>query len=234
VARNVAIGVCLALWAGGAAWAAAPPAATGTIEGVVRFTGKLPPPKKLQTMDGSILHHDLVVEKKTKGLRDVAVSLLGIGAAPRVTKREPAYVDQKELLFVPRVVAVQLGQAVRFDNSDTCNHSVQANSSVKSNQFNVFVTPGQPLDHVFEAQKHPVAITCSLHGWMKAYVYVFDHPFFDVTGEKGTFRIANVRPGKHILWLRHADTGLNEKREVEVRASRTTRVEVEWKKAPEP
>jgi plastocyanin len=232
-ARLCLIGVAAALLATSPARPACPPPATGAVQGVVRFTGKLPPAKKLRTMDGDIVHHDLVVHGKTKGLRYVAVSWLAAPAQPAVASREPgAYVDQERLLFVPRVVGVMHGRAVRFDNSDSCNHSVLATSSVKANEFNVFVVQGRPFDHVFSAQKHPVPIGCSLHGWMKAYVYVFEHPWFDVTDEKGSFRIAGLLPGKRTLWFRHADSGLIAKREVEVKAGRTARVDLEWKEVP--
>jgi hypothetical protein len=99
-----------------------------------------------------------------------------------------------------------------------------------ANDFNVFVTPGKPYDHFFAPQKHPVAVGCSLHANMSAWVYVFAHPHFAISDARGTFRITGVSGGKHNLWLRHADTGLNAKRTVEVRAGRITRVAVEWKK----
>jgi plastocyanin len=231
-ARGGLIAAGLVLLATGPAWAACPPPPSGAVEGVVRFTGKAPPPRKLQTMDGVILHHDLVIDKKTKGLSHVVVSWLHAPAQPRAAKREAAVMDQEKLLFVPRVVAVMHGQKVRFENSDSCNHSVLATSGVKANEFNVFVTPGKPHEHAFEAQKHPVPIGCSLHPWMKAHVYVFDHPWFGVTGEKGAFRIAGLRPGKQTLWFRHAESGLNAKVEVEVKAGKTARVELEWKELP--
>lgn len=48
----------------------------GTIEGQVRYFGKVPPPKRILTTDGgSILHSDLIVDPKTKGLRHVVVVL---------------------------------------------------------------------------------------------------------------------------------------------------------------
>jgi plastocyanin len=206
------------------------PPATGAVEGVVRFTGKLPPPRKVVTADGPIEYPDLVVDKKTKGLADVVACLADVPAQPRVSKREPVLVDQKDLRFVPRVVAVQNGQAVRFDNSDRFNHSVRASSTVAKNTFNLFVSPGNPVDCVFVPQKHPVAIDCSLHPCMRAWVYVFTHPHFTVSNGKGTFRIADLRPGKYTLWLRHAATGLQAKRAVEVRAGRITHLEVGWQK----
>ncbi len=58
---------------------------------------------------------------------------------PRREKVAPVVADQRDMVFVPRVMAVQHGQAVRFENSDLCNHSVLAASTLSANQFNVLV-----------------------------------------------------------------------------------------------
>src|SRR5262249_23244233 len=95
---------------------------TGNISGTVHYTGELPPAKKILTTDGAtILHYDLVVDTKTKGLRFV-VATLDAAAQPKLNTAKPVLVDQRDMVFLPRVVAVQYGQAVRFDNSDLCNH----------------------------------------------------------------------------------------------------------------
>lgn len=208
---------------------ASPRTAVGAIEGQVLFTGKVPPAKKITTTDGSVIDHsDLVVDPKTKGLRDVVAVLENAPAQPGKAKNPPVVVDQREMLFVPRMVAVQQGQAVRFENSDLCNHSVMASSTLAANQFNVFVSSNQPHEHVFEVQKHPVQIGCSLHGWMRAWVYVVPHPWFAVSDVQGKFQIEAVPPGKYTLWLRHADTGLQQRQDVEITGGKSTSVNVEW------
>jgi plastocyanin len=103
------------------------------------------------------------------------------------------------MVFIPRVVVVRHGQAVRFDNSDRFNHGVMTASTVKANQMNV----------------------------------VLPHPWAAVSDEQGRFTISDVPPGKYTLWLRHPDTGMQERRAVEVRAGQTTKVEVEWRKTGE-
>lgn len=209
-------------------------APTGVIAGVVRYTGKVPDPQKITTTDGAIIeHHDLVVDAKSKGLRHVFAVLDEAPAQAKLAKAKPVLVDQRDMLFLPRVVAVQHGQPVRFENNDICNHSVAAHSTVKANQFNQIAGSGTPIEHTFELQKRPIVpvqIGCSLHGWMRSWVYVAPHPWFAVSDEKGTFRIEAVRPGKHTLVLTHADTGLQDRREVQVEAGKTAEVAVEWEK----
>jgi plastocyanin len=203
----------------------------GGIAGVVRYIGTVPPPEVILTTDGSTTRHsDLVVDPKTKGLRYVVAVLENAPAQPKVTKAKPVLVDQRDMVFVPRVVAVQHGQAVSFDNSDSCNHSVMASSTVPANQFNVFVSNGKPYEHSFEAQKHPLQIGCSLHAWMRAWVYVVPHPWFAVSDESGRFQINEVPPGKYTLRLRHPDTGHQERREVEVQAGKPLELTIEWRK----
>jgi len=218
----------------GAAESGNPPNPPGTITGVVLYTGVVPPPKKFITTDGgTIVHSDLVVDPKTKGLRDVVAILENVPAQPKVQKAKAVLVDQRDMMFLPRVVAVQNGQAVRFENNDLCNHSVMALSKLDANQFNRFANASSPFQHVFEPQKHPVQIACSLHGWMRAWVYVVPHPWFAVSDTKGEFTIEGVPPGKYTLWLRHQDSGHQDRRTVEVRAKETTKAEIEWKKAAE-
>jgi plastocyanin len=204
--------------------------ATGSISGVVRFTGKVPPPQKITTTDGTVLeHNDLVVDGKTKGLRYVLAMLEDAPAQAKLAKAKSVLVDQRDMVFLPRVVAVQDGQPVRFENNDLCNHSVMASSTVKANQFNQVAAPSQPIEHTFELQKRPVLIGCSLHAWMRAWIYVVPHPWFAVTDDKGAFRIAAVPPGKYTLLLAHADSNRQERREVTVEAGKMAEVTVEWK-----
>jgi plastocyanin len=167
---------------------------------------------------------------KTKGLRYVVVVLEDAPSLPKVKKARSVLVDQRNMVYLPRVVAVQHGQAVRFENNDLYNHSVMAASPVKENQFNAFVVQGRPLERFFVAHKNPIQIGCSLHPWMRAWVFVLPHPWFAVTDEKGRFKMERVPPGKHTILLKHPDTGLQERRSVEVEGDKNTAVNVEWRK----
>lgn len=210
-----------------------PPPATGAIQGVVRFTGTVPPAEKITTTDGAVIQHrDVIVDAKSKGLRDVYVLLEDAPAQPKVKKAEQAVLDQRDMIFLPRVLAVRHGQAVRFDNNDLCNHSVQAASTVAANSFNRFVQPAQPFDHVFEPQTRPVLIGCSLHAWMRAWVFVAPHPWFALSDANGKFQIDQAPVGKYTLWLRHPDTGMQERRAAQVTANRVLEITVDWDKTP--
>jgi plastocyanin len=212
----------------------AEPTGAGTIAGAVRYTGEVPPVERIVTSDGSTIeHHDLVVHSKTKGLRYVVVVLADAPPQPKLEDAEPILVDQVEWVFTPRVVAVQHGQPVHFENSDSVNHSVMTMSTVARNQFNLVAGPGTPIVRVFEPQRPPVMIGCSLHPWMRAWVYIFQHPWFAVTDSRGRFRIADVPPGRHTLRLLHPDSQRREEMELEIRPQQELELNIEWTQ-PEP
>src|SRR5947208_3016554 len=97
----------------------------GHIEGSVCFTGKVAPPQRIMTTDGgTVIHNDLIVHPKTKGLRYVVAVLEDAPAQPKAAKGKAVLVDQRDMLFLPRVIVVQYGQVVRFENNDLGNHSV--------------------------------------------------------------------------------------------------------------
>src|SRR4051812_27249104 len=70
----------------------------GAIAGVVRFTGTVPPPGNPLPADGNVmLHSDLVVDPKTRGLRDVALVLEDVPPQPKVEKAAKVLVDQRDI-----------------------------------------------------------------------------------------------------------------------------------------
>lgn len=210
------------------------PAATGTISGTVRYSGDVPPARKILLSDGvTLLHNDLVVDGPTKGLRYVILHLEKSPEKVPLKKEKPArtaVVDQRDMIFLPRVLAIQEGQKVRFDNNDLCNHGVQAISSHQGNTFNVNTPMGQPFHFDFSAQKTPVMIGCPIHAWMRAWIAVFPHPYFAVTDAKGSFKLNQVPVGKHTLLIFHPDSGMKEKRTMEVAGGKSTQVQIEWSK----
>ena len=50
--------------------------------------------------------------------------------------------------------------------------------------------------------EYSIKIKCDVHSWMKAYVSVFDHPYFAVTDDSGRYQIENVPIGNYevVAW----------------------------------
>jgi hypothetical protein len=66
---------------------------------------------------------------------------------------------------------------------------------------------------------------------MRAWVYVLEHPWFDVTDAQGKFALRDIPAGKFTLWLHHADAGKQERRPVEVIAAEAASLRVQWTSA---
>lgn len=204
---------------------------TGSVSGTIRYLSEVPPTQKIPTTDGgTILHNDLVVDAKTKGLRYVVAVVENVPAQPKPDKAPLVVVDQRDMLFLPRVVALREGQTIRFENNDLCNHAVSAASTNAANVFNVLTPQNNPFEFRFKSQKSPVLIGCPLHPWMRAWVFVLPHPFCAVSDPAGKFLIDGLPAGKHTLLLTHPDTGRNERRQVEILAGKTTHLNIDWQK----
>ncbi|MHB8420049.1 MAG: carboxypeptidase regulatory-like domain-containing protein [Myxococcales bacterium] len=108
----------------------------------------------------------------------------------------PVDIDQRQLRFVPRVVAIQRGTTVRFVNDDSVNHNV---FSPEGDPFDLGAFgKGKSATHVFSKTGAFVQL-CRLHPEMEAYVVVVDSPFFAVTDAAGHFHMDGVPPGHYTV-----------------------------------
>jgi hypothetical protein len=70
-----------------------------------------------------------------------------------------------------------------------------------------------------------VEARCTLHPWARAWIRVFDHPYFAVTNRDGTFTIDSVPPGTYHLVAWQARLGVKEQM-VTVEATKDAKVTV--------
>jgi hypothetical protein len=62
--------------------------------------------------------------------------------------------------------------------------------------------------------KSATTVSCKIHGWMNAHVWVLDNPYYDVTNDKGEFTIKHAPVGKVKIVVWHeAASGLPNKGE---------------------
>jgi plastocyanin len=198
------------------------------VEGTVAYTGPLPRP--IEVIEAKAQRHLVERDAKTKGLRDAVVWIEGAKAPAKRGDRKAAFVDQQNFFFVPHVVAVEAGQEVEFFNSDGANHGVHADSKNPRNCFNIITPPGMGHKCKFVASSEPVRIDCPLHAPMAAWVFVFDHPYFVVTGKDGSFKLPPLPPGLYTLNVRHASGGMRRKQPLEIKAGEPQRLAIEFGK----
>ena len=94
-----------------------------------------------------------------------------------------------------------VGTSVEFLNSDRTYHNVFSLS--KANSFDLGrYPPGRAKAVRFD---HPgiVRVFCEIHSHMNAFILVFAHRHFAVTGPQGEFRIDGVPPGAYTVSVWH-------------------------------
>ncbi len=132
-------------------------------------------------------------------------------------------VDQKNFQFVPETSAIQSGDRVRFLNSDDHAHNVR--SANPKHSFNVTMPVAGTHIETFKVAtgtRDPYLIDCIFHSAMKAWVFVFDHPWFAVTGEDGSFELQSVPPGEYRLEVVHPAGDLRHSQSIRVVAGEVT------------
>ena len=163
-----------------------------------------------------------------KSFRDVVVFLKPLAPGEYPPPAEHAVMDQKGLVFIPHVMAIQKGTAVDFLNSDHDRHNVYFLYDDTGETLDIGTWgPGQTVSHTFE--KTGLIITlCQLHLEMAAYILVLDQPFFtvseiDAETMSAAYEIKGVPPGQYELEAWHKKLKLKGgKVDVAVAAGETT------------
>ena len=59
----------------------------------------------------------------------------------------------------------------------------------------------------FDKAEAPFKVKCDVHPWMGAFLGVFDHPYFAVTDDSGSYTISGLAPGKYVIEAWHEKLG---------------------------
>ena len=110
--------------------------------------------------------------------------------------------DQKGITFVPHVLAITVGDTVKFLNHDGIDHNVY---SPDNEGYNLgMVHAGAAGDHTFD-KPGIYSQLCSVHPEMLAYIFVGENPYQAVVGKDGKYKIDKVPPGTYqvAIWNAH-------------------------------
>ncbi|MDT3740195.1 MAG: hypothetical protein RO257_11940 [Candidatus Kapabacteria bacterium] len=107
--------------------------------------------------------------------------------------------DQKNLVFLPRVLPILVGTTVNFLNNDDVIHNVFSPDACVG-KFNL----GSWKKGEVKARKYDKAgcnsvVLCNVHPEMEAYVVVLQNPYFALTDKDGNFIIKNIPAGNYTL-----------------------------------
>ncbi len=190
------------------------PATAGTISGNVVLDGPVPSfhpidmsaePACVQANPTPVIP-PIVVTGEHGALANVVVYVkAGLGEYRYDVPQTPALLDQKGCMYDPRVVAVVEGQPLEIRNSDATVHNIHPMPRI-NHAWNRSEEPGSPPFRVtFDHPETAIPIMCNVHPWMRAYLFVFDNPYFAVTAKTGTFELKGLPPGTYTIeaWQEH-------------------------------
>lgn len=173
---------------------------------------------------GMISSDDLVVSS-SGGLEYAVVRLTDITAGRPASEIPPTVLVQNGCMFEPHVFVVAVGATVKERNKDGILHNVHTHSS-RNPSVNFAHVPSVPEMALATFSKpESIKVTCDVHGWMSAWIWVSPHPYIAVTGTDGTYKIPGVPPGRYHMEVWHESLG-RVSREVTVAAGKETRLDL--------
>lgn len=143
-----------------------------------------------------------------KSFKDVVVFLEPVTAVDFSPPTAHAVMDQRGLVFIPHVLAIQKGTTVDFLNSDNDRHNVFFLYDSTGETLDIGTWgPGQSVSHTFK-EPGVVIVLCQLHLEMAAYIIVLEHPFITVAevdpGEqRARYEIKGMPAGEYTLKVWH-------------------------------
>jgi len=183
-------------------------ATAGSVTGTIKFEGVAPQMKTINMIDVpncAKLHSapvlaESVVPGDNGTLQNVVVYLQGDFSAYSFPQdAAPVQVDQEGCIYSPHVAAMMAGEALEVTNKDAVTHNINAMSQLHQGWNETQVQGGQPIVRHFSREEIPLPVKCNMHPWMRFYVAVVSHPYFQVTGKDGQFALRNVPPGTYTL-----------------------------------
>lgn len=162
------------------------------------------------------------------GLKDVVV-LLTDATKGKPFKFEPLTIEARDCRFLPFVTVVKDGSDVVVMNMDPVMHDIQAYETSQLGPRVLFNTPlpmnphhkrlvtaeshehlaGQPVKEEIHMTKgrRIFVMQCGFHAYMESWGLAVENPYYALTGDGGTFTLADVPPGEYTLMAWHPGVG---------------------------
>ena len=179
--------------------------------GNLKITFKADKPVERKPADGvaaancgvnKVLLEEVVVDPKSLGLANVLVFLDDKGETPKIhpdydkVAGQAVKMDNVKCRFEPRIAVLWTKQSLEIGNKDPVGHNSKVDA-FDNKSINPVIPPGSSVKANFpNAESVPMAVSCSIHRWMKGYIAVKDHPYTAVSGTDGVLEIKNLPAGE--------------------------------------
>jgi hypothetical protein len=191
-----------------------PPAAAGRVSGSIAFNGPTPSDSVIHPQtDVDVCGQTLVdpsVDHRGPLLANAVVWLDGVATGKPMPVARRYDITSEGCRLVPRVQAAIAGGTLDVRNSDqatTRTRFVQSGSravlaAVLETEAGTVVPSRKVL-----AAPGLVEVGCDTHPWARAWILVFNQPYFTTTNVNGAFSIDSVPPGRYRVTVWHERFG---------------------------
>ena len=211
--RSTVYRLCLSAGLAAAAMGPGTAFAASTITGTITFDGKVPTLKPLAMdadpacakMHPKPVPNEMLVLGSGNTMGNIMVFVSkGLPAGKTwPAPKTPVVLDQVGCQYKPHVMGVMVGQPYRILNNDGIMHNVHTLPKV-NRMFNQAMPPTRKeATTTFDKPEAIFNVKCDVHPWMSAYIGVFTHPFFSVSGTDGKFTISGLEPGTYEITAWH-------------------------------
>ncbi|HVU22764.1 MAG TPA: carboxypeptidase regulatory-like domain-containing protein [Opitutus sp.] len=110
---------------------------------------------------------------------------------------------QKDLAFVPSLLAIRAGTRVEFPNEDDVYHNIFSYSAPKRFDLGRYRKDERPVPAIVFDEPGLETLRCDIHEHMRGLLLIVDTPYFLVTDADGHYRLTGLPPGRYELkaWL---------------------------------
>jgi hypothetical protein len=197
------------------------PRTAGTIQGRITWEGELPPTPpyhaRINLSADGVTHERLVrenpnaprVDGRTRGVSGAAVYLRGVDPRrARPWDHPPVRIEQEGYRFhvrqgdaEGRAGFVRRGDSIEMVSRQNAFHSLHAGGATFFTL--AFPDPDQPLSRRLKETGLVELTSAAGYFWMRAYLFVDDHPYYARTDDQGRFVLPAVPPGRYevVCWL---------------------------------